>query len=172
MRTAVRTFAVVGRRRYWLAVAALVAASSIGKAHAMGHWTIVVKTTCEAMSPAYCQGADRFEIASDGAFTTGPSAGGRRLEGLLDPASLANLARATERALADPDAHETPCGAIHGIPGVSETVSISEADRTLVLRGASGALDPRCVTRNLAALQALFSAAHQVMSRHYPSPFE
>ena len=79
---------------------------------------------------------------------------------------------ATERVLADPDARETPCSPIHGIPGVSETVSIAAAGRTLALRGAPGALDPRCVSGNVADLEALFSAAHQVMSRHYPSPFE
>ena len=137
-----------------------------------GHWTIVVKTTCEAMLPAYCQGAYGFEIASEGAFTVGPSAAGRRLNGVLDSASLTNLARAVEQVLADPDARETPCGVIRAIPGVSETVSISADNRTLVLKGSSGALDPRCVSGNFAALQALFSAAHQAMSRHYPSPFE
>jgi hypothetical protein len=171
MRTAVRNFAAVGRRCRWLALAILAAASGMGKAHAMGPWTIVVKTTCESVSPAYCQGAYGFEIASDGAFTAGPSASGRRLEGRLDPASLTNLARATERVLANPDARETPCGPIHGIPGVSETVSISVGGRTLALRGASGALDPRCVSGNLMAFQALFRAAHEAMSRQYPSPF-
>jgi hypothetical protein len=172
MRTAVRNFAAAGRRRHWLALAILAAASGIGRAQAMGPWTIVVKTTCEAMSPAYCQGAYGFEIASDGAFTAGPSASGRRIEGRLDLASLTNLTRATERVLADPDARETPCSPIHGIPGVSETVSIAAAGRTLALRGAPGALDPRCVSGNVADLEALFSAAHQAMSRHYPSPFE
>jgi hypothetical protein len=137
----------------------------------MGPWTIVVKTTCEAMSPGYCLGAYGFEITSEGAFTAGPSASGRRIEGRLDPASLTNLMRATERVLADPDARETPCGPIHGIPGVSETVSIAAAGRTLALRGASGVLDPRCVSGNVADLEALFGAAHHAMSRHYPSPF-
>lgn len=94
------------------------------------------------------------------------------IEGRLDPASLTSLARAAERVLADPDAREAPCGPIHGIPGVSETVSIAAAGRTLALRGAPGTLDPRCVSGNVVALEALFSAAHQVMSRHYPSPFE
>jgi hypothetical protein len=171
MRTAFRNFAAVGRRRSWLALAILAAASGIGKAHAMEPWTIVVKTTCEAMSPDYCQGAYGFEIASDGAFAAGPSASGRRLEGRLDPASLASLARGAERVLADPEARETPCGPIHGVPGVSETVSISAAGRTLALKGASGALDPRCVSGKLNDLQALFRAAHEAMLRHYPSPF-
>lgn len=138
----------------------------------MGPWTIVVKTTCEAMSPAYCRGAYGFEITSDGAFAAGPGASGRRIEGRLDPASLTNLMRATERVLADPGARETPCGPIHGIPGVSETVSIAAAGRTLVLRGASGVLDLRCVSGNVADLEALFGTAHQAMSRHYPSPFD
>jgi hypothetical protein len=138
----------------------------------MGPWTIVVKTTCEAMSPAYCRGASGFEITSDGTFTAGPSASGRRIVGSLDPASLANLMRATERVFADPNAHQTPCGPIHGIPGVSEMVSVAAAGRTLELRGASGVLDPRCVSGNVADLEALFGAVHQAMSRHYPSPFD
>jgi hypothetical protein len=172
MRTAARYFATIGPRRHWLALAILAAASGIGKAHAMGSWTIVVKTTCEAMSPAYCRGAYGFEITFDGAFTAGPSASGRRIEGRLDPASLTNLMRVTERVLADPDARETSCGPIHGIPGVSETVSIAAAGRTLALRGATGVLDQRCVSGNVADLEALFAAAHQAMSRRYPSPFE
>jgi hypothetical protein len=60
---------------------------------------------------------------------------------------------------------------VTAIPGVSESVVISGAGKTIDLHGMAGGLDSRCAAIGARESAALFNQAHTLMSRHYPRPF-
>ena len=62
------------------------------------------------------------------------------------------------------------CGQRQAIPGVGETVTIREPERSVKLQGAGGKLNP-CARGRAAAAAKLFAVADALMRRYYPRPF-
>ncbi|MDE2577839.1 MAG: hypothetical protein KGL46_03455 [Hyphomicrobiales bacterium] len=150
----------------FLAVAACGAA-----AERAGAWTVRVQSHCEAMNPAFCQGAYGAVINASGRLSAGPAPDGRVLAGRLDETARRALDRAVQRALAGARENGPACMARRRLPGVGETVTLTEGARTITLQGASGAMDSTCAPGAPAALAPLFTQAHRAMLKIYPRPF-
>jgi hypothetical protein len=133
--------------------------------------SIDVKATCEALVPAYCQGAYGFHLSPGGEWRAGPSPEGRLSQGRLTRFEQAKLRGAVDQlgfrnAIM---AHECGVGSI-GIPGVMETVAVSDGVSRVLLRGSGGRIDPSCgLTVRGSAF--LFKVVDHLMRRHYPKPF-
>jgi hypothetical protein len=134
--------------------------------------SITVTTSCEAMVPAYCQGAFGFRVSATGEWRAGPSPDGRSSAGRLTRAERAHLRSAIEQAL------HGRTTAVEGcpprpmmIPGVAETLTVANRGRKIVLRGAGGKIDPLCGAVT-SANAALFSFVDSLMRRYYPRPFD
>jgi hypothetical protein len=133
--------------------------------------SIALTTTCEAMVPAYCQGAFGFRLSATGAWQAGPSPDGRLSAGRLTRLEQSRLEAAVDQVLnRRPTSTEQCPSRPTSIPGVTETLIISDVMGRIVLRGSAGKIDPSCgaATRVNAAL---FGLVDSLMRRYYPKPF-
>ena len=132
---------------------------------------VTVRVSCEAMVPAYCRGQYGFEARSDGAWRVGPRPDGQVLTGQLSTAEAGRLRAATERALRRAADQPPTCAALGPIPGVRESITVTDRDRTVTLKGVGGRLDPSCSPKGATGSTALFALADRLMQRYYPHPF-
>lgn len=132
--------------------------------------SVRVEVSCEATVPAYCQGRFGFSVGGDGVWRAGPRPDGQVVSGRLPAAEARRLDAAARGALRAAEQAAPACPVLGPIPGVGERVTVAARDRTLVLNGAGGQLDPRC-SPHLAEYAALFGLADELMRRYYPRPF-
>src|SRR5215472_3654506 len=133
--------------------------------------SITVTTSCEAVAPAYCQGAFGFYVSTTGEWRAGPDPDGRSTAGRLTQAERSRLRSAIERAIhsGESGAHDCPPHPMM-VPGVRETLTIANRGRKIVLRGAGGKIDPLCGAATSANVE-LFALVDSLMQRYYPRPF-
>jgi hypothetical protein len=132
--------------------------------------SISVTTTCEAMVPAFCQGAFGFQISANGEWQAGPSPEGRTSSGRLAESEWSRLQATGERALQSEALETKECQPRPRLPGVMETVTVAAQTRNITLYGLGGKLDPACGAATSAEAE-LFGIADQLMRRYYPRPF-
>jgi hypothetical protein len=133
--------------------------------------SIILTTTCEAMVPAYCQGAFGFRLSVTGAWQAGPSPEGRLIAGRLTRLEQSHLDATVDQVLNRRPISTQQCPSRPtSIPGVTETLIISDVMQRIILRGSSGKIDPYCgASTPLNA--ALFRFVDRLMRRYYPKPF-
>ena len=122
--------------------------------------TVDVDVTCEVVAPAQCKGGAGFHIAADGTLRTGPQ--GQTI-GQLTSGDLSSLKTAAERLLKAPATGA--CLARPILPGVSETIKVSNGSSSLELHGVGGKLDPRCGRPGSSAYD-FFRLADEMMRRY------
>jgi hypothetical protein len=131
--------------------------------------SVTVRTSCEAMVPAYCQGKYGFEAWETGAWQIGPDPDGRAISGYLSQSERQALRVAARRML---QARESVvCPFRQPIPGLDEVVVLQSAKQVIKLRGAGGELNPACILSDVRIAARLFALADRLMRHHYPRPF-
>lgn len=132
--------------------------------------SVTIRTTCEAMLPAYCQGKYGLQIMANGEWRAGPDPGGRSFSGRLSKKENHALWEAAERLLGSLAGQPAECREREAIPGVRESVTVRIEEREATLQGAGGELNPSCPPEHMAAAK-LFARADALMRRYYPRPF-
>jgi hypothetical protein len=122
--------------------------------------TVDVDVTCEVVAPAQCEGGAGLHIAADGTLRTGPQG---QTTGGLTSSDLSSLKTAARRLLKAPAIR--PCLARPILPGVSETIRVSNGSSSLELHGVGGKLDPRCGGPGSSAYD-FFRLADELMRRY------
>jgi hypothetical protein len=125
--------------------------------------TVDVDVTCEVVAPAQCKGGAGFHVAADGTVRTGPQG---QTTGRLTSGDLSSLKTAAGRLLKAPAIR--PCLARPILPGVSETIRVSNGSSSLELHGVGGKLDPRCGGPRSSAYD-FFRLADELMRRYSQS---
>jgi len=151
--------------------------SSIGTSflRSGGDWSAASETAeCEALVPAYCQGAYGFAIRVDGSWTAGPSPANAVMSGRLTSDELSALA-ADIKALAasTPDSCTSVANHATGaptIPGVRTIVALSTSSgRQLQVGGPVDLLSSACPGSQ--ASLVMWSEFQTLLGKYYPRPF-
>jgi hypothetical protein len=132
--------------------------------------SLTIRSTCEAMLPAYCQGKYGFQVMASGEWRAGPDPEGRSFSGRLSRKENHALWDAAERLLGSPAKQQGECLEREAIPGVRESVTVRIEEREATLQGAGGELNPLCPPGQVAAAK-LFARTDALMRRYYPRPF-
>ena len=139
-----------------------------------GDWSVASETAeCEAVVPAYCQGAYGFAIRVDGSWTAGPSPANAMASGTLTGDELNTLA-ADINALAANTPGSCTSVANHTsgaptIPGVRSVIALSTSNgRQLEVGGPGDLLSSAC--RGSQASLAMWSEFQTLLGKYYPRP--
>lgn len=144
--------------------------SAVAQTHLQSDAVVTVTTTCEAMVPAYCQGAFGFDVSMTGQWKAGPTPDGKSRSGSITRDELANLKTAVAAALSASSQKSPDCAARPMmVPGVSELVTVTLAPQKVILRGSAGHLDRFCKNIDVTETQ-LFDLVDHLMRKYYPTP--
>jgi hypothetical protein len=105
---------------------------------------VTVNARCEAMVPAYCQGAYGFQVSGDGLWMAGPDPSGFSISGHLSKTESRRLRHAANQILHKLVTPSSDCERDEQIPGVGESVTVRGQQRSMKLEGAGGRLNPSC----------------------------
>jgi len=125
-----------------------------------------IQATCEGVVPNRCKGVYGFTVGADGAWQAGPDPQGHTLNGNLEQADRQAVADALNKAPDNGQCDMRPTM----VPGVSETLVITQAERQVTLHGTGGKLLPSCGKPGSSNDQ-FFSLMSRLMRKYYPAQF-
>ncbi len=133
-------------------------------------WSKVTeRTACEAMNPPYCVGSYGFTVTSEGRYTVGPADSGVEVSGTLSDAERSRISADADK-VASALAGGPQCDAAGAVPGVSDTVDLTDA-HDVVSRVYQLDFKGTCYRGGRDPALRLHDDLEALMERYYPRPF-
>ena len=119
--------------------------------------SLTIRSTCEAMLPAYCQGKYGFHVMAKGESRAGPDPEGRSFSGRLSKKENHALWHAAERLLGRLARQQEECREQGATAGIGETVTVRIGERRATLQHVGEELNSVCPPECAAAAAELFA---------------